>query len=296
MDDAPRPSKPPVFQRGVGEPLGAHLSAWLRFADRGDVELLPGVTVVGRGDRCQIVIDDPLISRRHACFVVDAQSVMLKDLGSMNGVLVNGMKVDGTCVLAPGDRITLGRAVAELCVGRRSSKSDRLARTMPRMTPNTVLEAMGPDSADAEPTRKGSILQMLGSVADKAFVLGRGEEAEKLVKRPMESLLQRATEGRPVDGEEVEIAALLATRLARSTTRGAWIDYVFRLYTALGEPLPGSVIEELYANIRYVTKVELVAFRDYLERLHGDLERLGPAERFLIRRIEGLEPLLVSAS
>jgi hypothetical protein len=278
--------------------LGAGLSAWLRFADRSDVELLPGVTVVGRSDSCQIVIEDPLISRRHACFVVDAQGVLVKDLGSMNGVLVNGVKVDGARTLTAGDRITIGKGEAELRLapGTRPQVGD-FARTQPRLTVSGAMGAVeARSSSDSEPTRKGSILQMLGGVADKAFVLGRGEEAERIVKRPMESLLNRALLDGLVDRGEAETAALLAVRLARTTARGAWIDYVFKLYGAAKIPPPGDVIDELYATIRHAPKVDIAGFRAYLDLMRKSQESFGPADRFLVRRLEGLEPVLISSS
>jgi hypothetical protein len=281
-----------------GSSLGAGLSAWLRFVDRSDVELLPGITVVGRSDSCQIVIEDPLISRRHACFVVDAQGVLVKDLGSMNGVLVNGVKVEGTRALAAGDRITIGKGEAELRVApaTRSQVGD-FARTQPRLTLSGAMEAVEPGSRpDSEPTRKGSILQMLGGVADKAFVLGRGDEAERIVKRPMESLLNRAVREGSVDLQEAEMAALLAVRLARTTARGTWIDYVFKLYAAVKIPPPGGVVDELYATIRHVPKIDIGAFRSYLELMRKSQDTFGPADRFLVRRLEGLEPVLVSSS
>jgi hypothetical protein len=283
-----------------GSSLGAGLSAWLRFADRSDIELLPGITVIGRSDSCQIVIEDPLISRRHACFVVDAQGVLVKDLGSMNGVLVNGVKVDGTRALAAGDRITIGKGEAELRVAPATRpQAGDFTRTQPRLTLSGALEAVdigGPGSSDSEPTRKGSILAMLGGVADKAFVLGRGDEAERIVKRPLESLLNRALREGSVDLQEAETAALLAVRLARTTTRATWIDYVFKLYGAVKLPPPGGVIDELYATARHAPKVDMVAFRSYLDLIRKTQDTFGPAERFLVRRVEGLEPVLVSSS
>lgn len=281
-----------------GPSLGAGLSAWLRFADRSDVELLPGVTVVGRSDSCQIVIEDPLISRRHACFVVDAQGVLVKDLGSMNGVLVNGVKVEGTRALIAGDRVTIGKGEAELHIAPATrSQAGDFTRTQPRLTMSGAMDAVdvGPTSSDSEPTRKGSILQMLGGVADKAFVLGRGEEAERIVKRPMESLLNRALREGSVDLREAETAALLAVRLARVTSRAVWVDYVFKLYSAAKVPPPGGVIDELYATIRHTPKVDMVGFRTYLEQMRKAQEAFGPAERFLVRRLEGLEPVLISS-
>lgn len=69
--------------------------------------LINGRLTVGRDPRCHISHPDPLLSRRHAEFVLDSQQVKIRDLGSRNGILVNGTKVPEQ-VLAPGDRVQLG--------------------------------------------------------------------------------------------------------------------------------------------------------------------------------------------
>ena len=94
-----------------GAPAGAdglRTRVWLRFQNQRDFELSAGVTIIGRGEGCQLILDDPLISRRHACFVVDDREITLKDLGSTNGVLVNGRRV-GRHILQDGDMVTVGK-------------------------------------------------------------------------------------------------------------------------------------------------------------------------------------------
>lgn len=70
-------------------------------------ELLPRTAVVGRRETCDLVIDDPSVSRRHAQLEYREGSFILRDLGSTNGVYVNGVRVQ-TKVLASGDIIKLG--------------------------------------------------------------------------------------------------------------------------------------------------------------------------------------------
>lgn len=65
--------------------------------------------VVGRSHRCDVVIDDPGVSRRHVRLVFRDGSWVLQDLESMNGTTVNGVCV-GRCQLRPGDRLMLGTA------------------------------------------------------------------------------------------------------------------------------------------------------------------------------------------
>jgi hypothetical protein len=62
---------------------------------------------IGRSRDCDLVIDDPNISRRHAELRSDGESWRIADLGSTNGVKVNRRRVD-QAVLRSGDRVTLG--------------------------------------------------------------------------------------------------------------------------------------------------------------------------------------------
>lgn len=67
---------------------------------------------MGRDATCEFVLDDPSVSRRHARVYVDSlpdsgSAVVLQDLGSTNGTLVNDRQVDRR-VLVHGDRIHIG--------------------------------------------------------------------------------------------------------------------------------------------------------------------------------------------
>jgi pSer/pThr/pTyr-binding forkhead associated (FHA) protein len=69
--------------------------------------LLVGTMVVGRDPTCDISAFDPLLSRRHVEFVPDKTGAIVRDLGSKNGFLLNGVKVaEGN--LRPGDVIQIG--------------------------------------------------------------------------------------------------------------------------------------------------------------------------------------------
>ncbi len=70
---------------------------------------LPAAAVVGRGGECDITIEDPVLSRRHARIMVDPEGQVLRvrDLGSANGTFVNGTRVSEAS-LRPGDELRLG--------------------------------------------------------------------------------------------------------------------------------------------------------------------------------------------
>ncbi len=74
-------------------------------------ELKGGATVLGRSKECDITIDDSNISRRHAEIRREDGAYWLVDLGSTNGVEVNGRRVERTKLLNQ-DHIVFGRTDA----------------------------------------------------------------------------------------------------------------------------------------------------------------------------------------
>lgn len=76
--------------------------------------LIEKVTV-GRSPENDIVIDDDLISRKHACLAVIDGKIVLTDNKSTNGTVVHG-EVVTTRELVPGDKVTIGSATITLKV------------------------------------------------------------------------------------------------------------------------------------------------------------------------------------
>ena len=69
--------------------------------------LLVGPIVIGRDPSCHISDLDPLLSRRHAEFVPRPTGLLVRDLGSRNGILVNGTKLPES-KLQSGDVVQIG--------------------------------------------------------------------------------------------------------------------------------------------------------------------------------------------
>jgi pSer/pThr/pTyr-binding forkhead associated (FHA) protein len=88
------------------------MSYRLRVKDQqGEREvLLVDSLAVGRDPRCDISAADPLLSRRHAEFIASGPRVLVRDLGSRNGILVNGRRLP-EAVLSPGDVVQVARIV-----------------------------------------------------------------------------------------------------------------------------------------------------------------------------------------
>jgi hypothetical protein len=66
--------------------------------------------VIGRSRDCDVVLADSNVSRRHAEIAPRDGGWSIADLGSTNGVLVDGRRVQGSAPLRGGERIELGTA------------------------------------------------------------------------------------------------------------------------------------------------------------------------------------------
>ncbi len=63
---------------------------------------------IGRSRDCDIVLTDSNVSRHHAEIAPSGQSWLVRDLGSTNGLRVNGRRVEGPHPLEHGDQLEVG--------------------------------------------------------------------------------------------------------------------------------------------------------------------------------------------
>ena len=73
-----------------------------------EMPLAPGKNLIGRASECQVILASSTVSRHHAQILIAAGEVVLEDLGSKNGTLLNGSRIERTASLRDGDEIRLG--------------------------------------------------------------------------------------------------------------------------------------------------------------------------------------------
>jgi hypothetical protein len=116
-DPVTRPH-PPAPARAFGNPVER---PWLDI-DGERYPLLGTITVLGRDDTADVILDDPGISRRHTEIRVTNDGphlvTSIRDLGSTNGTFVNSERITSRR-LEDGDRLTVGRTALTFRAGRR---------------------------------------------------------------------------------------------------------------------------------------------------------------------------------
>jgi hypothetical protein len=253
------------------------------------------VTLIGRSAVCQIVLDDGLVSRRHAQIKVEGSRAVLEDFGSVNGVFLNKKRVTQPKPLSDGDVIRVGTQELTL----KSAEVKVLDSATGRFNAETLhgdaaARLLSGAETGENPTVKHTAesLQVLAGLADKALALGRGVDAERVLSAPLKSMLALAKRG-ALDAPVAEKSAIYAVRLAEATRSGKWVDYLVELFTYQRRPLPGLVVDQLYTVIRNVSGINVSALRKYVALLHAIQNTLGPSDRFVVQRIEGLEQIAV---
>jgi len=101
------PLREPDLRRGTAK---------LRYEGKSAVVQSTGA-VIGRSRDCDVVLSDHNVSRKHAEVRPSGGSWIVKDLGSTNGVKVNGRRIAGPQSLKPGDTIELGTSSVDFDLG-----------------------------------------------------------------------------------------------------------------------------------------------------------------------------------
>src|SRR3954470_8973013 len=91
-----------------------------------EIDLPQGDTVIGRSMTCQVTIEDPLVSREHARIRIAGERATIEDLGSRNGVQIDGTLLKKVHVLRDGERVRIGTQEMVFCAAAPPALGARL--------------------------------------------------------------------------------------------------------------------------------------------------------------------------
>ncbi|MBX3250034.1 MAG: FHA domain-containing protein [Myxococcales bacterium] len=284
-----------------------------------DLEMPQGDFVVGRSSSCNLALDDALVSRRHAILRVSDGGVTVQDLGSRNGVQVNGKTIEGVVALSHLDRVTIGHQ--ELVLLERTAPTAAQTLQIERCWACGTLNEPGRTrcaqcgaklgqehqtlagghlvlphvaqelSADEdERTTTAPAITLLVPIAEKSLALGRFEEASRLVGPALDRMLESMA--RSSDPKALERGTSIALRLAEGPSAPRWITWIVEAHTAAKVLMSATVIDRLHELVRKSRYANPKPVRAYIEQLRE--ANLSPAERFLLRRLEALERVVAA--
>ena len=158
--------------------------------------------ILGRHPDCQIVLDAAAVSRRHARILREDGQFLIEDLGSRNGTLVNGEKIEGRKTLHTGDRIVIcdlsfdffHSTPSEMLAGPALAEDSAMAFLVddsgPRQSSSNVLSKIAVSSS------LGSVLLVakpevkLKAMVEIAHSLGRAVALEEVLSKVLDSLFK----------------------------------------------------------------------------------------------------------
>jgi hypothetical protein len=271
----------------------------LRFVLQ-EFDLPRGTTLVGRSLDCHLTIEDPLVSRRHARIVVTDSGAHIEDLGSRNGVKVNGAPIHQPTALRNGDRLRIG--TQELVFSRvdeaarahsRTTGQLRLCANCRQPYPREMLACPSCEATeqtdDETLTASGSNLshqwsmQLFVEALERALRLGRVPDAERLVRRASAQVEELLASGGRVEGAALAGLAIQAAATTQATGDPAWAVWALEIYGRCGKIPPRSVIErliEVTSNHSRVVRQAIIALNEGLQPMMAqaspaDLEALA---------------------
>lgn len=188
----------------------------------GQERTLPqGDFVIGRGVECHLSLSDELVSRQHARIEVAGSGAFIEDLGSRNGVLVNGVRIFERTPLADGDRVVIGRSeLLFVEIGRR--RRDDMVTGPIDIT--GLLSRLPPPTSIPPASNTGihSVYDVLLNACERHLARRENVEAEKAMGRLFLSVRAALLRSVPPDELTLRRLAEVALTLTERTGDPQW--------------------------------------------------------------------------
>ncbi len=228
-----------------------------------EFDLPKGETIIGRSADCHVTIEDPLVSRQHAKIHIDGELATFEDLGSRNGVRINGLNVKKNAQLRDGDRIRIGTQELVFCrVGQStiSNKTTGFLRycahcRLPYPQELAACPACGAtEQTDEEETLSGQFgasskhawnVQLLLEVTERALSLGRREDALSMFERAQSQVEERLARGGAVFSTEISNLVVTAAHLAELSGDTALLKWSLQLHARVPSPVTEGEVRAL---------------------------------------------------
>jgi anti-anti-sigma factor len=254
-------TSPPPRIRTAPEP-----SIWLSVQIGGSAgRVVPLVTerfVIGRDSACQLRLGSPMVSKRHACLERRGELVVLRDLESTNGTIVNGRPIHGRELpLQDGDRFQVGPVICTLHV------QEGARRAPVRDAEDLIADWLQPQTGFLPAEQSDE----LTTVVDPASKLGAGPEAELVADADAES------ESEPEHRIKVDVIqdVLVVTPRSSALDDAETIERLREsLVVLFDQPVPRQVV----VNLEYIGRLTGHAIGILLAH-HLRLDRVGGALR-----------------
>lgn len=181
-------------------------------------DLAPGTHKVGRVPEADLYIPDQTLSRNHAEIEVSASGTQcfITDLGSKNGTVVNGVRIDSRHELKPGDTIDFGSTEFVLNgEGRTGSSTGSVRTTISNERPSASVFMPIAEALKPLPAKVSGLPEFVAAVSDMARMLVLSEPQDIMLDKSLKLVAKVVPADRLmiifVEDDRVEVAASLLT-------------------------------------------------------------------------------------
>ncbi len=248
-----------------------------------EFDLPRGITIIGRSLDCHLTIEDPLVSRQHARIVIDDAGAYVEDMGSRNGVRVDGATIRGPTQLIDGMRIRIGTQDFLFCnveiPGKAATKTTGVLRLCASCRMPYPREA--PSCPNCEATEQTDEDTLTGVGPSEGAHSARAWSAQLLVEA-----LDR------FDGASIAAIASRAAAMSLATNNATWSLWVLDIYRRIGLVPPADVVERLAEVALEHRSLVLGAVTSLLEHLGARGGRPSQRSMEALTRLEQVRGLL----
>lgn len=265
-----------------------------------EFDLPKGTTLIGRSYDCHVTIEDALVSRQHARIEVEGDRVTISDLGSRNGVKVNGTAIKGSQELRHGDRVRIG--TQDLLFTADTGRPPEPSKTtgflqhchachMPYSREAGACPTCGavPEGLDTQTEAVQSesawTFELQLQVLERALSMGRLDDAARILARAREQLEEALNRGDTVSRGQIALLLVAALRTSFLSRDGAWAVWAASVCESLSFVPTSEVLgwfQQLYGRFP-----ELAApLRGLLDHHRGRSDELSLEEVSVLTRLE----------
>ena len=151
-----------------------------------EYKLFEGRAIVGRGQNCDVVINDESISRQHASLVIGREQVEVTDLQSRNGTYVDGRAVR-EATLQGGEPLSFGDVTAT--IERRADVSAATPKPQSFSADHTMYRQLGDTSPPTSAVRIVEAPRLINLLSEVARTLVATRPVQDILNRVIDLLL-----------------------------------------------------------------------------------------------------------
>jgi hypothetical protein len=229
------------------------------------------------------------VSRQHAVIRIHGEAATVEDLGSRNGLMVNGRPVRGVHPLTDGDRVRIGTQELVFCAvtataGRSTRQTGFMCHCadcgLPYPAELVSCPSCGSTERADEDTLSGIIadsqrrnwtLDLIVEVLQKAQSLARWDDVERMLRRARANIDERITQSAPIERSPLDAVGDAVAAVAVERRDAEWGRWLLAVHASLGV-VPRSSVSERLSRLPKKERATLVPGAD---RVVESVRRLG---------------------